>query len=218
MRKGLLWLVLILLGLISGVILTQLFQNRYQLRTNDQAILLEQQIKKVCKLVTVEGNYVEHYDYNDPLRSTYEPWFLMPGIVNYKAFIPQKSARLRIKAKVLVGYDLEKIRVETFPNERKIMLSSLPEPSVISIEHDIDYFDKDDSIFRPIDEQDFLAMSKGAKAKIEEIAVTDELLQDASKQGNELLELINFMVQNAGWELVYADDIRPVKKKETLPN
>ena len=45
-------------------------------------------------------------------------------------------------------------------------------------------------------------IGKGAEEKIREAARQSDLLKAAQEQGNELFDLIEFMVTNAGWTLV----------------
>jgi len=196
--------ILIGLGLIllflSGAGLASYYYQRTNMPAEEQATILLEQINKVCKLVTVEGHFIEYFDYKEPD----EPLFIGP-IINFEALLPQKAAKLRITAKVLVGYDLEKIKMDADYEQKKIILSNLPEPSIIAIEHQLDRFDNTSSIFRPLSSDDYVKIDKGAQKKIETIALSGNLLKSAKEQGNELLELIEFMVQNTGWTIEYQD-------------
>ena len=40
---------------------------------------------------------------------------------------------MRVKAKVSVGYDLDKMNIVALPDEQKIVISNLPKPSIISV-------------------------------------------------------------------------------------
>ena len=199
--------ILIALGLIllflSGVGLASYYHNRTNLPAEEQATILLEQINKVCKLVTVEGHFVEYFDY----KEAEEPLFIGP-IINFEALLPQKAAKLRITAKVLVGYDLENIRMDADHEQKKVTLSNLPQPSIIAIEHQLERFDNTSSIFRPLSSDDYVKIDKGAQKKIETLALSGNLLKSAEKQGNELLELIEFMVQNTGWTIEYQDQKR----------
>lgn len=199
MKNLLIGLGLVLLFL-SGVWVTNYYHQRSNMPPQEQATILLEQINKVCKLVTVEGHFVEYFDY----KEAEAPLFIGP-IINFEALLPQKAAKLRITAKVLVGYDLEKIKLETDAKNKKVILSNLPDPSIIAIEHQLDRFDNISSIFRPLNSDDYVKIDQGAQKKIEKMALSGSLLKSAEEQGNELLELIEFMVQNAGWTVEYRD-------------
>ena len=190
--------VLLLAVFFGGSWTANSFWKEKQKDPVEQSQILVEKINKVCKLVTVEGHFVEHYDYGDPPAG---PVFIGP-FINWDALWPRKSARLRVRAKVLVGYDLGRIQVEALPEEKTITISNLPQPDILSVDHEIDYFDKTESIFRPLTGEDYVKIGKGAEEKIREAARQSDLLKAAQEQGNELFDLIEFMVTNAGWTLV----------------
>ncbi len=194
-KKVLLSLGLLLIFL-SGIWVASFYYQRDQLHPEEQSVVLLEQIEKVSKLVTVEGHFVEYFDYSEPSQ----PWFI--GLLpNYRALLPKKAAKLRVRAKVLVGYDLKAMRIEAFPDEKRIRISDIPQPGIIAIEHTIDQFDNEASIFRPLESTDYKRIDKGAKEKIRELAMTSQLADSAEAQGNEMLQLIGFIVSNAGWQL-----------------
>ena len=122
--------------------------------------------------------------------------------------MPKKAAKLRIRAKVLVGYDLEKLSIRADNARQTIEIANLPEPEIIAIDHDIDQFDNEASIFRPLNSDDYKKIDRGAQEKIRNAALNSDLLQSARDQGNDLLELIGFMVTNTGWKVVMVDPIQ----------
>ncbi len=204
MGRKILLLLSLLLVFLAGIWLASYYHYKNAMPPDVKASLLLEQINKVCKLVTVEGRFIEYYDYNEP-----DPPLFLGPIPNYRALLPKKAARLRIRAKVLVGYDLKNIKIESFANEKRIVLYDLPEPDIIAIEHEVDQFDNEASIFRPLESDDYVKIDQGAQEKIRELAMTSSLVDAARNQGNDLLELISFMVENAGWTIV-------VKTKPTL--
>jgi hypothetical protein len=211
MRNIIIVAVLLIIVFLGGFFAARQYFKVPETDPVEESTILLEKIQKVCKLVTVEGHFVEHYDYGDPPAG---PWFIGP-MPNWQAWMPRKSARLRIRAKVSVGYDLADIKVEAFPDERRIYISGLPEPEILSVDHEIDYFDKTESIFRPLTEEDYLKIYKGAEDKIREAAGMSDLVQSAAEQGNELFDLIEFMVVNAGWALEVKGNY-PVKKRDSL--
>ena len=202
MIKKIILLLGLLLIFLSGIWVASYFYNNDRMHPEEQSIVLLEQIEKVSKLVTVEGHFVEYYDYTEPEQ----PWFVGP-LLNYRAFLPKKAAKLRIQAKVLVGYDLQQMQIDAFPDELLIRISNIPAPDIIAIEHKIDQFDNDATIFRPLESIDYVRIDKGAQEKIRKLAMTSRLIDAANEQGNEMLQLIEFLVDNAGWRIEIESNI-----------
>lgn len=165
------------------------FLSESAVKEEENVEVLLEKIKTVAKLVTVEGYFSEVYDYKDYWRYDVSPF--------------RKKALLRVRAKVSVGYDLGDISVEARPEEQVIVISNLPDPEIISIDHDIDYYDITEGTFNSFSEADYNMLNRRAKSYIEEKALESDLLLSAEKQGNQLLDLMRFMAENAGWRLVF---------------
>lgn len=203
------YLLLAIVLFLGGMLFARYLFLPKEKDLEEQSIVLVEKIEKVCKLVTVEGHFVEYYDYGDPPAG---PTFIGP-FINWQAFLPRKSARLRVQAKVAVGYDLGQLKVEAQNETRTIRISNLPDPRVLYVDHHIDYFDKDESIFRPLTEQDYLDMYKNAEDKIRQAAESSALLETARQQGTDLFDLIRYMVETSGWKLEIAEDLQ-LKEEE----
>ena len=159
----------------------------------EEAQVLVEKIQQVSKLVTVEGNFLEYYDYED-----------RPSFYNSHYWITdqfKKTVQLRVRAKVLVGYDLQGIRVDAFPEERRIVISNIPEPEILAVDHEVDFFDKEATVFWPLSDADYLKVLKGAEDQIRQAALLSEMRNQARMEGNELFEIIAFMVTSSGWSL-----------------
>ena len=155
----------------------------------EQSQVLIEKIKTVAKLVTVEGYFSELYSYEDYWRFDVSPF--------------RKKALIRVKAKVSIGYDLAAMSVEARPEEKLLIISNLPDPQIISIDHDLDYYDITEGSFNSFSKDDYNRMNQGAKDKIREQALNSELFMTAEKQSNNMLDMIRFMVEGAGWTLQF---------------
>ena len=119
--KRILWSILLfLLVFWSGVFVAKNFLKTQETTIEDSQILLEQ-INKVCKLVTVEGHFVEYYDY----KQVAAPSSFGYPLFNFKSLLPAEAAQMRIRATVAVGYDLTDLNVEAFTDKKIIRLSLL---------------------------------------------------------------------------------------------
>lgn len=162
------------------------FQPKERTITQEEASILLEKIQTVAKLVTVEGYFSELYNYQDY-------W-------NYDWSIFRKKALLRVKARVSAGYDLGNMKIDMLPEQKLIRITNIPtDPQIIAIDHSIDYYDISEGSFNSFTEADYNKINKNAKQFIEKKAKESELLTRARSQGIEILDLIRFMGENAGW-------------------
>ncbi len=186
--------ILLAIGLIAvfamGVFISRYYYQTKEVKVTENSDVVLEKIKTVAKLITVEGYFSEIYDYKDY-------WA-------YDFSIFRKKALVRVKAKVSVGYDLSNIKIEANPEEKIISVGNLPEPAILSIDHNIDYYDISAGTFNPFTEADYNKINQNAKKFIEQKAQESDLIEAAKKQGNQTLDLMRFIAENAGWKFVVA--------------
>jgi hypothetical protein len=156
--------------------------------SNEQVSTLVERIEKVAKLVTVEGHFSEVYDYKD--------------YYGYDWSIFRKKALIRVKARVLAGYNLKQVAIDADSRNRTITLSRLPRPHILSVDHDLDYYDITEGTFNSFSNTDLNRLNAQAKNYIEEAALKSDLLNQAEQRGKEMLETIRFLVEGQGWSLI----------------
>lgn len=154
--------------------------------TLTQEVVLEQ-IKNVVKLGTVEGYFSEIYNY----KEHYGP--------DMSFFT--KKALIRVKAKILAGFDLEKINVKVDETTKTVKIENLPEPQILSIEHDLDYYDITEGMFNSFTTADYNKMNNQAKIYIKNVALKTNLMQNAKNQLNSHLQVLNILMSSYGWKL-----------------
>ncbi|MEL6718733.1 MAG: DUF4230 domain-containing protein [Bacteroidota bacterium] len=198
MKKAVI-LILILLAFGLGVFLTWQFTKPTERETIEETTVLLQQVRKVFKLVTVEGDLIETYKGGDIKNLT----FYLPFPMTYPA---QKQAIIQVNGKVLVGFDMKQMEVNANPERKEIILSNLPEPEILSIDHELSYYNIEESWFNTFTASDYTKLNKEAKEKLRAAALQGELFQQAKEQGNQLIEVIRFMVESTGWQLVYENE------------
>ena len=160
-----------------------------------------ERIQTVAKVVTVEGYFSELYNYKD--------------FYAYDWWIFRKKAILRVKAKVSAGYDLSGLAFDVQPDQNLIIIRNIPDtPQIISIDHQLDYYDISEGAFNAFSETDYNKINKNAKSFIEEKARQSDLLPKAKEQGIEMLELIRFIAESAGWKVQMDRFQEPVKSSE----
>lgn len=186
--------VIILLAVFSlGIWTTQWYYQEPETTTETDATVLLQNIKDVCKLVTVEAQLQEIYDEKNNRNVT----VYLPLPTN---FTFSKKASIEVFGKVLVGYDLEKITIDVDSTNKTLYIRDLPSPEIISIEHDVKYRSLDDSFFNEFTPNDFTQLNKSAKAVLKQKAIEEKLFERAEEQGSEVLRVIEFMASGFGWK------------------
>ena len=147
-------------------------------------VLLEK-VQRVAKMITVEGYFSELYDHKD--------------YYSYDISIFRKKAILKVTGKVSVGYDLKKMEFDVNPTTRELVIRYFPDPEVLSIDHDVSYYDIQEGLFNSFEPDDLTKLSTEAKKLIEEKAKQSDLMLQAEDQANDIRELITFIAEESGW-------------------
>ncbi len=163
-----------------------------------QADVLLNSVEKVMKLTTVEGYFSEIYDYKDYYFSDFLPF--------------RKKALIRVKGKVSMGYNLNRINIRSDQATRTIYIGPLPEVEILSIDHDLDYYDVTEGVFNYFTEQDFSKLTANAKELIRSKALKSQLKGQAEAQTGEMLQMLDLLISNSGWKLVVEGANSPFKK------
>ncbi|WP_136480314.1 DUF4230 domain-containing protein [Cognatitamlana onchidii] len=184
----------ILIGALLGWGLLAYYQaiKQKQLVDSQSTILLDK-IRTVCKLITVEGDFAEIYHYQDVKQRL------------LKMVSSRKKALVVINAKAHVGFDLSKIKLRADNSKKKIVLEAFPQPEVLSIETNLNYYDKSDGLFNKFDASDLTGLQKEAKLHIQEKIPESGLIEAAQKEALEAVLLIETIVETIGWKLDYSD-------------
>lgn len=186
----------------AGILLARWYFKRSEAVVEENGVVLLERIKQVAKLVTVEGYFSEIYDYKD--------------YYGYDLSLFRKKALIRVKAKVSVGYDLEKMQVTSDATTKTIRLSGIPPAEILSIEHDLDYYDVQEGFFNEFSTEDYDKLNASAKEFIRKKALESDLVKTATTQRNSLLETMRFMAESMGWKLEL-DQIQIQPAPQSLP-
>ena len=187
----------IFLGVIFGVILSiflvgyvKFFKSKKLVQS--QSLLLLDKIKTVCKFITVEGDFAEIYHHEDVKER-----FL-------KMISSKKKALVVINAKAHIGFDLRKIELQSNTDKKQITLSHFPQPEVLSVETNLNYYDKKDGYFNKFEASDLTELQQNAKQHILDKIPESGLIEVAKKEALESILLIETIVETIGWKLDYS--------------
>ena len=187
----------LVLGLILGAILMYwifgLFRKRKkQELTEHQSSVLLEKIRSVCKLITVEGEFAEIYKYENTKQQ-----FL-------SLLTSRKKALIVVNAKAQIGYDLSKLKLEADTERKKIVVTNFPEPEVLSIEPELEFYDIQNDLFNLFTPKDLTAVTKEAKDHIRKKIPESGLMESAKKDAIEAILLMEKIVETIGWKLDYS--------------
>ncbi len=186
-----------ILGLILGAILMYwLFsffrKKKGKERTEKQSTVLLDKIKSVCKLVSVEGDFAEIYNYENTKE----------GFMNWVS--SKKKALIIVKAKAQIGYDLKKLKLQADNKTKKILLKDFPQPEVLSIEPDLQFYDIKNGLFNSFSPEDLTKLNVEAIEHIKQKIPESGLMETARKEALQAVLLVEKIVETIGWSLDYS--------------
>jgi hypothetical protein len=188
---------LLFLGLAFGAVMSYFIFSKFNtVRTKglaqSQSVILLDKIKKVTKLITVEGEFAEIYHHEDKQNK-------LLGLVSSK-----KKAIILINAKTHIGFDFRKIKMEADTKKKTIKLSNFPEPEVLSIEPNIRFYDIQDGFLNKFSSEDLTQVNQAAKEHVLQKIPESNLMQAANHEALEAIALMKNLIETIGWELDYS--------------
>ena len=173
------FLSFLIAGLIIGGIISYLLFRLYAVNRKEQKItesshIVVESMRKVFKIVCAEGQFHEIYNY----EATKKFFKIIPST---------KKALVTVKAKVLIGYDFEKCVWEKDEQNRKIKIVSFPEPEILSLEPEFNYYHFEEDIFNLISREDLHKIQDSAKELVMQAALNSDLKKIAALQMKTLL-------------------------------
>ena len=116
----------------------------------------------------------------------------------------KKKALLVINAKAHIGYDLKKVLMHADIDKKKIIITNFPQPEVLSIEPDIQFYDIQSGMFNFFSPEDLTQLNQEAKRHVREKIPASGLMDTAKKEALEAVLLIEKIVETIGWKLDYS--------------
>lgn len=180
-------LILIALFVFLGIEIRGYFTKKAEKPKVAATVLLEK-INTICKLATVQGGFKEIVNYHDS-----------KSILRLFPF--EKKAIVLVDAVAHVGFDLNKMQLHVEQEKRRIVIDTFPEPEIISIDTNIQYYDVKESEFNKFSTQNFTELNQLAKETITEKIKESNLATSATTQAMEALDLVEYLAQSMGWHL-----------------
>ncbi|MCL6274705.1 DUF4230 domain-containing protein [Muricauda sp. 2012CJ35-5] len=187
----------VILGLILGAIIMYWFFSLFRRKRNkdltkQQSTVLLDKIRSVCKLVSVEGDFAEIYNY----ENTKEGFFSLLS--------SKKKALIIVKAKAHIGYDLSKLDLKADDAKKTIILNNFPRPEVLSIEPELQFYDIKNGLFNSFTPNDLTNLNQEAKDHIKQKIPESGLMDTARTEALQAVLLVEKIVETIGWKLDYS--------------
>lgn len=159
--------------------------------------IVVQRIQKVMKLVTVEGHFSELMNYRDF------------DYVDFPGF--RKDAIIQVDAVVSIGYNLDSLKISANEKEKKIVISNMPKPSIISIDSDTKFKNISEGLFTSFNESELTKLNLLGKQKIREKAMNGDLIQKAEEQKSDIFDLLFYMAKENGYTIIIeGSELKPI--------
>lgn len=159
--------------------------------------LMLERIREVFKVAAMEAEYSELFTHKD------YTWFDLSPF--------RKVAIVRVKAKVLAGFDLDTSQVKIDEKKKTIFLHFQSNAKILSLDHQLDYYDLQQGTFNYFTPQELTLIQDKARDIILRKAEGSDLLQKADARRLELVKAIDELCKNLGWRVEMV--VTPESKK-----
>ncbi len=186
------YIIVFIGGLIAGgAVLYYINREKKKRIISENSIVLVERVKQVLKLVTVEGDFSEIVKYKD----------VKPSLLDL--YHAEKKALVTVSAKAMVGFDLGKAKITKDDRTRTIRISSFPEPEVISIDANIEYYHTSNNLLNKFVPEDHTEIIKITKESIRKKIPESGLHAKAIEQAIQLMAGLEQIANRLNWKLEY---------------
>lgn len=195
------WLLVLLLAALVGTVGWYYFGTSARKTKMSASVLLEQ-VKEVTKLVAIEGQFSELFNFE-------ESW-------GYDLAPLRKSAIVRVEATAFVGHDLEGVAMTADETNKVIRIGPLPAPELLALEKDLDYYDFKQGIFNSFTKTDLNLIQQKADQIIRTKIQESGLILRAEQQLHNHLEALNISFHSIGWRLEILPNVNGISPLEPV--
>lgn len=191
MKKVLLGIIIGILGIILIYFVYSRRQENTQIIENTQ--LIEEQIKNVSKIIVTEGHFSEIITYKDVKKY----------LGNWVTF--DKKALIIVNAEVLIAYDLNQVKYDIQPQNKKVIITNIPLPE-IKVYPKITYYDLVESQFNTFTSDDHNKIQKQADQIIRQKVMNSSMVTNAQNRLISELSKILILTHSLQWTLQYNEN------------
>jgi hypothetical protein len=167
------WLLALFFAVVSGFLVVRLAASVRETRRADAAPVVNA-IRKIAQLATVEAQI------SDVLR--------FEEIKSFLIFDFPKTATIRMRGKVIAGFDLSSPEFQVHPEaDKRLLRVTLPAPRILALDPRLEWFDEQSGLFNPITPQDRTRWMLWARGQLGRAAKDSGIEARAVEHARELL-------------------------------
>ena len=178
----------LVLAFATGWLAHALWAARTGPTVEERTVSLEGHLRKIAQLATVERHYSEFVTHKEV------------GYIDLPIF--NKSVILRANARVVMGFDLEGVRVVADEGSRTLTIYDWPAPEELAFEIQTHYFDLEQGLFNGFEGKELNAVSARLERRLRANIDYAPLRVACYEQADEMLAVVRDQLSLAGWTLV----------------
>lgn len=138
---------------------------------------IEQKVSRIVELSTIVYNYTDIVSYKDNIQ-----------VNGLDLPFTSKSFIIKYSGYIKAGIDLKSLKFNVIDRDNiKITMAKAKVLENVIVEEDVEFFDEKDGLFNKLNFKDLYAVLIGEKEKIKDTAVSKGLLNEAQKNGEEII-------------------------------
>jgi hypothetical protein len=183
-RSLLPWTLAFAFAMLSGFLLSRRMTTVRETRQAEAAPVVSA-IRKIAQLATVEAQI------SDVLR--------FEEVKSFLIFDFPKTATIRMRGKVIAGFDLSSPEFQVRPNsEKRLLVMALPAPRILALDPRLEWFDEQSGLFNPITPQDRTRWMLWARGQLARAAKDSGIEARAIEHARDLL---SGAAEAFGWQV-----------------
>ncbi len=170
----------LVIALIVVALVISLFSFTRIYKTHKLNILsenIEQKVSRIVELSTVRYNYTDIVSYNDNIQ-----------VNGLNIPFTNKSFLIKYSGYIKAGIDLESLKFNVIDsNNIKLTMSKAKVLENVIVEEEVEFFNEKDGLFNKLNFKDLYSVLIGEKEKTKAEAIKNGLLNEAEKNGEEII-------------------------------
>lgn len=200
--KYLFYIMSVAAFLVLGFLAAKWYYQPVQAVSKENIEVVLDKIKDAFKIVTVEGEISELYDHKDY-------W-------GYDLFPLRKQMLVRVKGKIAVGFDLENVNIKVDEQTKTVYIGPFPQPQILSLDHDVDYYDINEGLFNSFTAADYTAIQKKIKDILKDSKHSEPLFQRAHERRDSLINTFDDILEVYNWHIQISEPVTPNQNNTNL--
>ena len=179
---------------IALVIVFGLRYCEHRKDSTEQSAVIQNELRKVSKLIVAEGTYAQVYTYED-----FKTWY-------FDFLSAKKKALVIVNAEASIAYDLSKITTDIDEETKTVTITNIPEPE-LTINPSIEYYDIQQDYLNQFGAEDYNKIKNEVEDSLRKTIEQSTLATNAENRLISELQKIYILTNSMGWTLIYNDAI-----------